>query len=292
MKNRVFKKFYAIMKLCRMHKPQLIIPFGVVAAFLAVPGKEIPDLCKLFWVVMASTFGLMAGNAFNGLTDIKLDKINPRSFDRPLVEGSLKVWEAVAVVAVSVVVTVISTAMIDPFYLLLLPIPVVLSFAYSFTKRFTFLCHMFLAGVFAAVPVAGWALFSSWKDWRALILAGITFVWTVGYEMIYSSQDVEYDRQMNMKSVPSVFGVRFALNLCKVCYALMVPGFALLVFVTDAGWLFVVGTAVSMVLMPLQFLIIKKYGMEKAGVSFDLNRIFALLIMAVTVADKFIKWSI
>lgn len=287
MKNIFFKKLYAVIKLCRMNKPQLIIPFGVVAAFLASEG--IPPLGRLLWFVVASTFGLMAGNAFNGLTDIKLDKINPRSFDRPLVEGSLTVWEAVAVVGFCVVVTLVSTAMIDPFYLLLLPIPVVLSFAYSFTKRFTFFCHMFLAAVFCAVPVAGWALFSSWKDPRALVLAGITFVWTVGYEMIYSSQDVEYDRKMNMKSVPSVFGVKFALTLCKVCYALMVPGFALLVFVTEAGWFFGAGTAISMLLMPAQFFIIKKYGMEKAGVSFDLNRIFAILIMLVTIGDKLIN---
>ena len=285
--SRFFKKLYAIIKLCRMNKPQLIIPFGVVAAFLASEG--IPQIGRLLWLVAASTFGLMAGNAFNGLTDIKLDKINPRSFDRPLVEGSLKVWEAVTVVAVCVAVTVFSTAMISPFYLLLLPIPVALSFAYSFTKRFTFLCHMFLGGVFAAVPVAGWALFSSWTDWRALILAGITFVWTVGYEMIYSSQDVEYDRQMNMKSVPSVFGVKFALALCKVCYALMVPGFALLVFVTDVGPVFVAGTAVSLLMLPLQFVIIKRYGMEKAGVSFDLNRFFAILIMLVTIGDKLVN---
>lgn len=281
------KKMYAIIKLCRMNKPQLIIPFAVTAAFLA--SDDIPDLRLLFWIVVAATFGLMAGNAFNGLTDIKLDKINPRSFDRPLVEGSLSIAEAVAVVAVSVLVTVFSTAMVDPFYLLLLPIPVVLSFAYSFTKRFTFLCHVFLAAVFAAVPIASWALFSSWTDPRGLILAAITFFWTIGYEMFYSSQDVEYDRQMNMKSIPSVFGVRFALGLAAVCYGVMVPLFVLVFAVTNAGVVFLAGCGASMLLMPLQFILIKKGGFEKLGVSFDLNRFFSILIMLVTVLDKLIN---
>lgn len=278
------RKLLAIIGLCRLNKPFLAIPFAGTAAYLASDG--IPDLPKLAFLFCAAIAGFMAGNAFNGITDRKIDSVNPRTMNRPLVTGELTVNDAAVVLVVSVVIVIVSTALIEPLFVPLLPIPLVLCLVYSLSKRYTWCCHFILATVNSVCPVGGWLVFGSWFDWRMLILGAIVFTWTVGFELIYSSQDIKYDIQEHTFSIPSVFGIKAAYIISAISHCITLILFVPLVFFTHSGAIFVVISAISSIILIAEHIMVCRYNMKNAARTFDMNQVYSILIFLAAILDK------
>lgn len=279
-------KAKAVIRLCRLNKPFLAIPFAVTAAFIS--NSKALNYVKLFWLICAVVFGFMAGNAFNGLTDLDIDIINPRTKDRPLVKGDLSIKNALIIMIVSTIMVIISTWFINPFYVLLLPIPMFFCFVYSISKRYTYLCHVILGITNAACPVGSWIVFNDWQDFRCILLGIVVFFWTIGFEIIYSSQDVLYDRIAGMKSIPVVFGISNAYKISTVCHIIMAIVFLFLMYICNVGLVFVTGFIISMVIIVKEHWLISNNKNYNAGKTFDLNQVFSLTIMFAAILDKLI----
>ena len=283
----------AIIELCRFDRPLLAIPFAGTAAYLF--SEKIPDTRRLIlmFVALFSAFG--AGGAVNGLADERIDKVNPRTCRRPLADGRLSRREAFAVGVAGVVAMIAATAAIDPRLLLLLPIPAGLALFYSLTKRFTWCCHFFLATVNAGCPVGAWLIFHGFDmhDVRGLLLGAVVFFWTVGFELIYSSQDAKYDVDMGMNSIPSRFGIHRAYIISRTCHIIMTVLIAALLAIVRPGPLFYVGLVGAYIVLLHEHIMIAHDNVARAGETFDWNEVFSCLVFLGAVTDKVwaFKWG-
>ncbi len=281
------KKLKAWILLCRCDQPFIETPFAITAAFLTAE-DSIPDIKKLICIFFACFSGFMAGCVFNGIADRKIDAVNPRTKDRPVASGMVTVREALCVMVFCIAVVIVSTWLIDPFYVLLLPIPIGLCLVYSLTKRFTWLCHVCLGVANASIPVGTWIVYNGWRDWRALLAGALMFFWTIGIEIIYNSQDVEYDKNMGMNSIPVRFGLRFAYNLSLLCHIAMAVVLAALIYFAHAGLIFTVGSVICCCILVYEHALVHGLRKENADKIFNLSQLFSFLLMVSAVLDKLV----
>ena len=282
------KKIKALIDLIRPPGAVHIFPFAICGAYWCIGKGETPDLFRLFLLCLALVCGFYAGNCINGMTDIKIDEINPRTLTRPLVTGALKIWEALAFAVLCLALVVICAFVLNPIYVLLLPIPVGIGIFYSFSKRFTALCHCFLGLTSGVAPVSAWIVFGNWLDPRLLLAGAIAFFHTVGYDTIYSTADVEYDKEKGMHSIPVAFGIQGAYRIAFVCYLFTLGCGIALGIAIGAGWLYYLGLALAEPILLIQFRWIKSGQNEDILRAFLVNKYYGIVLMVFTLLDHYI----
>ena len=270
--------------LIRLNKPFLAIPFAVTAAFLACTGM--PDRIKIIGMLIAVFSGFFAGNAFNAVTDRELDRRNPRSAERPVASGQISVREALFVLLLSVLFVIAGTAIIAWYYVLLLPIPLLFCLGYSLSKRYTWLCHIILGITNAICPVASWGVFYGWKNIYLWLMGAIVFCWTIGFELLYSSQDVEYDRMFGTKSIPSVFGCAVSYKISHVCHVVMFVLWGIFYAAFRPGTIFGVGLLVTAPIMIYEHTLVKDDIVQNPALAFDLNQVYSIFVMVFAVLNN------
>jgi 4-hydroxybenzoate polyprenyltransferase len=207
------------------------MPFSLVGViFASVITPVTPAM--LGWVLLAFTSARFAAMAFNRLVDRDVDAINPRTAMRELPAGTLTVGQARLSIAVSSVLFVIASGMLNPLCLALSPVALLWVLGYSYTKRFTRWSHLWLGLGLAIAPVGGYlAVTGTWSQpwWVLCVLALAVVCWSGGFDMIYALQDAEFDAMHGLHSVPSTFGVGRAIAIARTLHVLAVVAFALLV---------------------------------------------------------------
>lgn len=275
-------KAKAIIRLLRPHELFLLIPLNLAMLLLAA-GPSSLDIRKAILFLCTISAGYMAGDAVNGLSDSHIDSLNPRTLKRPLASGAISTWEGLAAAAACVIVVVVCTYFIKPFYVLLLPIPVGIEIIYCLSKRVTSFCH-FLMGIAAAVsPFAAWIVFSEWRDIRAFLCGAIVFFHVSAYDLLYSIQDMEYDRKSGMHSIPAEYGKRTAMVIAALCDFVM---YVLLIFLSrimHLGIYFNIGMGIMVILTVVQFALVEK---EKGRFAFGLNFVYDVIFMTFIIFER------
>ncbi|MBK8576035.1 MAG: 4-hydroxybenzoate octaprenyltransferase [Elusimicrobia bacterium] len=171
------------------------------------------------------------------MIDVRVDAINPRTAMRELVTGALSIVDAILVALLGLVVYVWAAMSINPFCLLWSWIPVLLFVVYPLLKRFTWLCHFGLGMTWAMVPLAGWfAIRPGFEgSWPAWILAFFSFLWTTGFDIIYSTMDERFDREAGLFSLPARMGRRGALRVAAIVHFFSFLALIALFFSTLSG---------------------------------------------------------
>jgi 4-hydroxybenzoate polyprenyltransferase len=209
--------------------------------------------------LLAFTSARFAAMAFNRLVDRDVDAINPRTAMRELPAGTLTVGQAKLSIALSSVLFVFASYMLNPLCFALSPVALLWVLGYSYTKRFTRWSHLWLGLGLSIAPVGGYlAVTGSWSNpwWLLLVLAFAVVCWSGGFDMIYALQDAEFDARHGLHSVPSKFGVHRAVTIARTLHVLAVVSFALVVASQPLGaatplvngilWAAVVGIAVML----------------------------------------------
>jgi len=211
------------------------------------------------WVLVAFTSARFAAMAFNRLVDRDVDAINPRTAMRELPAGTLTVGQAKFSIAVSSVLFVVASGMLNPLCLALSPVALLWVLGYSYTKRFTRWSHLWLGLGLAIAPVGGYlAVTGVWSQpwWLLCVLAFAVVCWSGGFDMIYALQDAEFDAKHGLHSVPSKFGVVRAIAIARTLHVLAVFAFSVVVASRPLGpatplvngllWTAVVGIALML----------------------------------------------
>lgn len=201
------------------------LPFALTAALLALRGTDMsgPDLAwKLVWIIVAMVAARSAGMAFNRLVDAGTDALNPRTASRALPAGRLSMRFAAVFVSISAAVLVLAAWQLNPLCFKLSPLALALALGYSYTKRFTALSHVVLGSVLGVAPAAAWIAVRGTLDPAILLLALAVTLWTAGFDIIYSCQDVAFDRSTGLHSIPVRFGVARALLVSRLLHVGMV----------------------------------------------------------------------
>ncbi len=271
------------------------LPFAVLATFLVAPreGKHnninftnLPGTLTLIILsmILARTWAMLV----NRVADANLDADNLRTQTRPFASGSLSKRDGFLLLTATATAFVVTTAGFGFFYDNWLPTqlstPVLLWIGfYSFTKRFTWLCHVFLGGALAASPIAAAIAVNPelLPDTPAIFfLAAMVLLWVAGFDIIYALQDLDHDRKANLNSIPAKFGFKKAIWISRIFHA---ASLALLVYTwklaPQLSTLFATATALTAALLIYEHIILAKRG--KAGIPiafFTLNGIISLLI--------------
>jgi len=199
------------------------LPFAGVGALLAsysYPGGL--TAASAGWIVLAFTAARFAAMGFNRIVDRRWDALNPRTAARELPAGTLTLSQATTAVVAASVTFVFAAWMLNPLCGWLSPVALAWICFYSYTKRFTAFAHHVLGVALGIAPAGAFLAVSGvWPDpWYALpVLAAAVMFWVAGFDVIYSVQDVEFDRQHRLHSLPVRFGPKGALRLARGFHA-------------------------------------------------------------------------
>ncbi len=216
-----------LLEMIRFSHTLFALPFALLAAVMAwVANRRSDPPVPFRWQELAGILACMvcarsAAMAFNRLADRRLDALNPRTQLRHLPTGTLSVAGVAWFTALAAAGFVACTLLFLPQNALPVycSVPVLIFlFAYSFAKRFTILSHFWLGAALMLAPLAAWAAIRGELAWPPVVLGGAVLLWVAGFDMIYACQDVAFDQQTQLRSIPQRFGVAAALRQAAICH--------------------------------------------------------------------------
>jgi len=209
-----------------------------------------------------------AAMTINRIVDLRYDKENPRTRQRALATGALSVSFAWIFTLVAVVVFVLAAWQLNPLALKLAPVALLILFFYSFTKRFTNWSHLFLGFALGISPAAAWIAITGSLDPRMLILCAAVTLWVGGFDVLYACQDLEYDRGVDLFSVPKKFGIAKALQIARVMHVGVVALLGWLAFSFVLPWPAWTGIAVVAALLAYEHSLVRADDLSKLDAAF------------------------
>lgn len=264
------------------------LPFGFIAMLLAAD-KGLPPLRVFFWIIVALVGARNGANALNRLVDRKIDARNPRTADRHMPRGEVKVNEVILIVIICFGLLALAAYMLNPLCLMLLPAAIILLFVYSYTKRFTWACHIVLGIACGGAPVGAWIAVKGSIDLPAVILGAVVTFYVGGFDIIYGTQDVDFDRSEGLYSIPSVFGIKNALIISAVFHMVAVGLLLYVYFYMKMGVIYLIGLAICIVLLLMEHIMVKPDELKNVKIaSYSINQIVSVVLLIFTTLDIFI----
>lgn len=259
-----------ILEMIKFEHSVFALPFALTGAILAarVSMHGWPTLQQLLWIVVAMVAARSAAMTINRIVDVRYDKENPRTRTRALATGALSLRFAWAFTIAVVAVFFLAAWQLNRLALRLAPLALAILFFYSFTKRFTSWSHIFLGFALGISPAAAWIAISGNLDWRMLILCGAVTLWVGGFDVLYACQDVEFDRQAGLYSVPKRFGIANALRIARVMHLGVVLLLSWLAGSFGLPWPAWVGIVVVAVLLAYEHSLVHANDLSKLNAAF------------------------
>ncbi|HEX4275022.1 MAG TPA: UbiA-like polyprenyltransferase [Bryobacteraceae bacterium] len=245
------------------------LPFALTGALLAFRESGFQTMGAwrvVLWIVVAMVGARSAAMAFNRLVDAEIDARNPRTKIRHIPAGLLSRGFCWGFTIGASALFLLAAWELNSLCFRLAPLALAVVFAYSFTKRFTHLSHIVLGFALGIAPAAAWIAVRGSLDPRILWLTAAVTFWTAGFDIIYSCQDYEFDRDLQLYSVPRWCGISKALMIARLLHVLMIGSLGMLVWQLHLGVLSIVGIAA------IACLLIYEHGIVKAD---DLSRVNA-----------------
>ena len=183
-----------------------IFSLPIAAAAILLESSGHPPVKKVILILLAAAAGRNAANALNRVIDLNLDRKNPRTANRHLPMGRLSKKALLLFSLVMILILIAAAAMLNPLCVILLPAAGLLIGGYSYSKRFTWLCHYWLGIACAIAPMGAFIGLSGRFAFRYFVLSAAHALWVAGFDIIYAQLDIEFDRQEGLYSIPACFG--------------------------------------------------------------------------------------
>lgn len=264
------------------------LPFALTGAFLAAGGW--PPWRELFWILVAMVGARNAANALNRLIDWKIDARNPRTAGRHLPRGLVKPGEVLLLSLVGLLLLVISAFQLNELCVRLLPLAILILVGYSYTKRFTWACHLVLGLAVGLAPLGAWIAVTGEMALPPLLLTLAVALWVAGFDIIYATQDVQFDREARVHAIPARFGIPRALATARALHLAAVLLLAALPLFLPLGLVYYLGLAVVALLLWYEHRIISPANLSRVGFSsYNVNELVGISVLVFTLVDLF--WS-
>lgn len=260
------------------------LPFGIVAMLLAAGG--FPPFRLTLWILLALVSARTGANALNRFVDRDIDSRNPRTATRHIPGGSVSAREALLLSACCFAALVFAAFMIRPVCAFLLPAPLALMLVYSFTKRFTWACHIVLGAACACAPAGAWLAVTGDIALPSAVLGAAVMLWVAGFDIIYASLDERHDREEGLRSIPAEFGTKRAFAVSAAFHAVSV---AFLIFtgaLCSLGLMYYAGVAVIAGLLLYEHIMISPGSRKNIpAASYLMNQIVSSVFLVFAGAD-------
>ncbi len=272
------------------------MPFALTGFFVASfeQGADALNWRLLLLVVLCMVFARSAAMGFNRWLDRDIDAVNPRTQMREIPAGTISARSALVFVLVNCALFIATTFFINALCFFLSPVALAVVLGYSYTKRFTWLCHFVLGLGLALAPVGAYLAVTGHFAWLPVLLGLTVLFWTAGFDIIYALQDEEFDKSQQLYSVPAWLGKSRALRLSETLHLvsallLLTAGWLLHGALAEAGWLAWAGTGIFLGLLLYQHLIVKPNDLRRVNLAFfTTNGIASLIFGVLTILDLFV----
>lgn len=267
------------------------LPFAMIGFFLGVTTTENPfTWIKLVLVLLCMVFARNAAMAFNRYLDRNIDAKNPRTQMRDIPAGKVSAGEALAFVIINCLLFVITTAFINNLCLYLSPVALFVVLFYSYTKRFTALCHMVLGLGLSLAPIGAYIAVTGAFNLVPVLYSFAVLFWVSGFDIIYALQDEAFDKGEKLHSIPAALGVRNALKLSVVLHVFSAICVTLPVFFTPFSWIYYIGVAFFCFMLIYQHLLVKPNDISKVDRAFATTNGIASVVFALCfLLDAFLR---
>jgi 4-hydroxybenzoate polyprenyltransferase len=264
------------------------LPFACLGMVAASLRYEV-DWARVALAVLAFAAARFAAMGFNRIVDLRYDAANPRTAGRELPSGRMSVAEARTLVALMCGIFFVSVAFINPLCLILSPVALAWILAYSYTKRYTALCHIWLGLGLAIAPVGGYlAISGEWSTpgWVLLALTVGVAAWVAGFDTIYSLQDEEFDRQLRLNSLAVALGARGAVAVARILHVVAIAGFVAFGMGAGFGAAYQVGVAAAALALAWEHRLVRPGDYSRLDAAFfTMNGVVAAVVLAGAVVD-------
>lgn len=264
------------------------LPFALMGFFIALRQFEVPFEWSLFGlVILCMVFARSAAMAFNRYIDRDIDSKNPRTVMREIPAGVIPAQSALWFVILNSLLFVTTTWFINPLCLYLSPVALLVILGYSYTKRFTALCHFVLGLGLSFAPIGAYIAAGGAFDAIPLLYSFAVLCWVSGFDIIYALQDVDFDNSLNLKSIPTRMGKTNALGLSSflhiLCAGFIIAAGYLLTQTPVFGTLTWLGTVVFVLMLVYQHTLVKADDLSKVNLAFFTTNGMASLILGLCV---------
>ena len=276
--------------LVKIHHTIFSLPFALIGFSLGIQDdRENISLRLLLLVILCVLFARNAAMGFNRYTDREFDKKNPRTALREIPKEIIKPRSALFFVIINALFFIAATWFINLLCFLLSPVALLVILGYSFTKRFTFLSHLVLGLGLSLAPIGAYLAVTGHFSLLPVLFSLTVIFWVGGFDIIYALQDIGFDKDENLKSIPVRFGIRSSLVVSALFHLVSV------ILLVAAGWLgefqylYWTGLAVFTALMVYQHLIVRPGDLSRVNLAFfTTNGIASVIFATFVILDIFL----
>jgi 4-hydroxybenzoate polyprenyltransferase len=263
------------------------LPFSLASMVVAARAERGWPGWRTFLLILgAMVCARTAAMGFNRIVDREFDALNPRTAQRHLPRGRITLTGAWVLTGLSAGGLVAVTWFINPVCFWLSPVALLVVFFYSFTKRFTDFSHFFLGLALALAPLGAWLAVRGEIDWPPCVLAVAVVFWLVGFDIIYGTQDHEFDKEQGLRSLPVRLGIAGSLRVAEAAHAMMVVSLLAFGLISHLRMPYYIGLAIILVCLMVQHILARKQDPVSLNTAFfRMNAVISAVFLGGVVVD-------
>ncbi len=264
--RRLWRRVQIVLEAIKFEHTIFALPFALMGLVYAAEG--LPDARTLGWILVAMVGARTAAMAFNRIADREIDALNPRTRQRALPAGLLTVRQMAMLMVGAIIAFVYAAWQLNWLCFWLSPVALAIILGYSYSKRFTPLSHYWLGLSLGIAPSATWIAVRGTLELPPILLSLAVALWVAGFDILYSLQDYEFDKQYGLRSLPETLGKARAIAVSRLSHLLCIGLFALAGYTLQVGWLYYVGVAFAAIMLAYEQSLVKPDDLSKLDLAF------------------------
>jgi 4-hydroxybenzoate polyprenyltransferase len=281
---KLFKSFSNYLSLVKFSHTIFAMPFALIGFFLAVVYENKDFNWKIFIAIMlCMIFARSAAMAFNRYIDEKFDKLNPRTAIREIPAGIIRKENALLFVIINGVLFIATTFFINKICFYLSPIALFTILFYSYTKRFTALCHVVLGIGLSLAPIGAYLAVTGFFDILPILFSVVVLTWVSGFDILYALQDEDFDRAHQLNSIPTLLGRRNALLVSILLHLITAIIVLAIGYIGSFNFVYWIGALLFIGLLIYQHTLVKPNDISKVNMAFATTNGIASVVFAIFV---------
>jgi 4-hydroxybenzoate polyprenyltransferase len=274
------------------------MPFAMIGFFLGIINNEsivnstpwyLRYGYRFILVILCMVFARSAAMAFNRYLDRSFDEKNPRTAIREIPAGILKANNVLLFTVANCLLFIACTFFINKICFYLSPVALAVVLGYSYTKKFTPLCHLILGLGLSLAPIGAYLAVTGHFDMLPILFSLTVLFWVSGFDIIYALQDEEFDKEHKLFSIPAWLGKKKGLRISEALHVLSAVSVVGAGWLGGFGWLYCLGTGIFIGMLIYQHSIVKPNDLKKVNIAFmTANGIASVVFSIFVIADLFL----
>lgn len=284
----MFRKLRLTLEMIKFEHSVFALPFALISVILA-SGENFPWK-KLAWIIVAMVGARSAAMAFNRIVDRHFDAENPRTQNRALPAGQVSFGYVSTFTLASSLVFILASLQLNLLCFWLSFPALGILFFYSYTKRFTNYSHLVLGFCLCMAPLGAWIALKGEFHWIPGLIGLAVILWTAGFDILYSCQDIDYDHRKKLYSIPRRYGIASALRISSGLHVLMLPTLLALLWLAHLSWISLSGILLVAALLYYEHLLVRPNDLSRINAAFfTVNGFISLLLFVAIGLDRWIN---